>query len=553
MAHVFVEVYSISEEEAEVPVQSAVCLFLLTYLHCPDLTVTLVCVSAGAGARQPSLCVSVCDLQYSTADESSLQPPVFDCYLPVFTTDDATSCVAGLCAVLRQVIKHSGAEWRHLLGFREGCLFACAEVSLWTKFCEIDVVEVVKNILSSKHISDEVKIPENLARFEEHLNQPVRMHNVDKLRKEINGDCVKHNFAEGYSISLADLMIVPCVRVVLQALSSLDLAEMLPSVSRWYLLVIRQDHVTEALSIIKEIPSLVNDQSIKYVVPEVPKHSLYKSDPKRYRPKSKQFTRQDEVEAALRIVDDLDLPVNYDTAPFGHEITLDCHSIPQGIQPDVPKDRLTRKLHQLANLTKAVIKVAKDGDRIVDFCCGSGHLGIMVAYCLPRCQLVLLDNKEESLARAKVRVRRLGLTNVTTVQCNLDYFKGSFQIGISLHACGVASDLVIHSCLQRNAAFVVCPCCYGSLQKNHVVSYPRSSVLAPLSHRYYLVLGHCADQTHQQLYDKSAQGERCMAIVDYDRCQLARQHGYTVSLAKLLPPSCSPKNNLLVGIPHLTS
>lgn len=73
-------------------------------------------------------------------------------------------------------------------------------------------------------------------------------------------------------------------------------------------------------------------------------------------------------------------------------------------------------------------QIAKPGDRIVDFCCGSGHLGIVVAHCLPRCQVVLLDNKEESLARAWTRVNRLALSNVTIIQCNLDYFKGSFQV-----------------------------------------------------------------------------------------------------------------------------
>lgn len=87
------------------------------------------------------------------------------------------------------------------------------------------------------------------------------------------------------------------------------------------------------------------------------------------------------------------------------------------------------------------------------------------------------------------------------------------------------------------------------LQNNHMVAYPRSAALSTLSERHYLVLGHCADQTHRQLYNKSAQGEQCMAVIDRDRCLQAQEKGYSTSLAKLVPLTCSPKNNLLVGIP----
>ena len=53
---------------------------------------------------------------------------------------------------------------------------------------------------------------------------------------------------------------------------------------------------------------------------------------------------------------------------------------------------------------------------------------------------------------------------------------GSFNIGVSLHACGVATDLVIQKCIENKASFVSCPCCYGSVQENHMVSYPRSQI-----------------------------------------------------------------------------
>lgn len=60
------------------------------------------------------------------------------------------------------------------------------------------------------------------------------------------------------------------------------------------------------------------------------------------------------------------------------------------------------------------------------------------------------------------------------LQCNLDYFTGSFDIGISLHACGVATDLVIQQCIKKQASFVCCPCCYGNIQDTHLLNYPLS-------------------------------------------------------------------------------
>ena len=64
----------------------------------------------------------------------------------------------------------------------------------------------------------------------------------------------------------------------------------------------------------------------------------------------------------------------------------------------------------------------------------------------------------------------------------------------------------------------------------------------------YEVVAHCADQTHAGDM-KSSQGFLCMDIVDTDRCEAAREQGYTVTLSKLQPPNCTPKNNLIVGQP----
>lgn len=46
-------------------------------------------------------------------------------------------------------------------------------------------------------------------------------------------------------------------------------------------------------------------------------------------------------------------------------------------------------------------------------------------------QVILIENKEESLVRAQSRSAELGLKNIGFIQANLDYFTGPFHIGVS--------------------------------------------------------------------------------------------------------------------------
>jgi hypothetical protein len=165
---------------------------------------------------------------------------------------------------------------------------------------------------------------------------------------------------------------------------------------------------------------------------------------------------------------------------------FDWASLPDLVHPlggQLPPERLEKKCQQLENLVAAVQCLYRAGDVIVDFCSGGGHLAILLAYLLPDSVVYLVENKEQSLRRAMRRVEALGMSNCRFFQGNMDYFVGHFDIGVSLHACGVATDLVIASCLRNRASFVSCPCCYGSVQENHMVSYPRSRAFneAPIS------------------------------------------------------------------------
>ncbi|XP_010009217.1 PREDICTED: glutathione S-transferase C-terminal domain-containing protein-like, partial [Nestor notabilis] len=215
------------------------------------------------------------------------------------------------------------------------------------------------------------------------------------------------------------------------------------------------------------------------------------------------------------------------------------------------KDRALRKQQQLNNLASAVAKLAKPGDVIVDFCSGGGHVGIVLAHMMPSCQVVLIENKELSLIRAKDRSDELGLNNVWFIQANLDYFNGTFNIGVALHACGVATDMVIEHCIKAQAAFVISPCCYGFIQNTVKFQYPRSHQFKEiLSYKEHMTLCRFADQTAVQLPpERRLIGKQCMGLVDLDRAWAAEEQNYSVQVISMEPESCSPKNNMLVGIP----
>ncbi|KAE8751611.1 hypothetical protein FOCC_FOCC001458 [Frankliniella occidentalis] len=552
-------------------------MIVLHAIKCLDLDdgpkLDIILVVSSSVPNEPSVPVFeelFPNLRIEEAD-SALPYQAKVCKLPVFVSKEnrLVQTVAGLSSVLRKLLFVKSID-HPLLGFRQSCLIACAEVSVWTRFCEVDVIKSVKDFLSHPQSFLEM-IPTDVARLEEHLSHAPRLHNVRKHRqayaKSIGSieseEEIPHLYAEGPSMTLADVILFPCFYILLSRFSPDILSVTVPLVLSWYSRILASEEFQNGLDMLTKVVSFLpsvedSNNQCSYLLPKVPKESLYKSDPSRYKPRSnKMYTQQEDVEASLAIVDDIMTyhEITQSARPYGDDVHLNWADLPLEIQPEgghVPEKRQIRKAEQLKNMAEAVMKLAKPGHILVDFCSGSGHLGLLLAWVLPKCTVLLLENKDRSLQRAVNRIEKLGLDNIQLVQGNIDYFQGKFDIGIALHACGVASDIVLQLCESKRAAFVVCPCCYGSIQSGHTVSYPRSKLFrnSALGSKDYLVLGHCADQTHGEEGLKTAQGNQCMASIDTDRLLHSQDAGYRVHLSKMNPPSCSPKNNLLVGIPQ---
>uniref|UniRef100_A0AAV1TZ77 Methyltransferase domain-containing protein n=1 Tax=Peronospora matthiolae TaxID=2874970 RepID=A0AAV1TZ77_9STRA len=244
--------------------------------------------------------------------------------------------------------------------------------------------------------------------------------------------------------------------------------------------------------------------------------------------------------------------------------TVKCISwadLPDGLHPrsgKLPAQRARNKQQQVDNLVVFLQHILRPGDVVVEFCAGSGYVALPLAYLYPQCTFVLLDMKEPSLAIAKDRIVAAKLTNVETF-CGLiaEYHK-PFDVGIALHACGEATDLVMEKCITERAAYVLAPCCVGKVKSSNL-AYPRSATLAAeLSRIEYEVLAKAADFGHSSSSaiaqtDTNRRRRRCKTLLESDRNVCAEEAQYNTFMFVMHPPTATPKNDVLVGVPHAFS
>ena len=149
------------------------------------------------------------------------------------------------------------------------------------------------------------------------------------------------------------------------------------------------------------------------------------------------------------------------------------------------------------------------------------------------------------------------------VECvsDIDLLKGrSFDVGVGLHCCGPLSDKVLECCREARANFVLSPCCYGKIRKEldqnfgYQENFGQGELLAA-----WEAIAQAADFQCGAADDFDPTGpsfrraKMCMNYVDaglrlHALSGPASPYNYAVSLRSMVPLSCSPKNNVVVGI-----
>lgn len=477
--------------------------------------------------------------------------------------------IVGLCSVLRGVCRlmKPDALATQLLGFKENCLLAPSEVSNWTNFCEREMVKCTEHLQES---SGEVQFPLELIKLERDLANPVRVHNIYKVVRDKNNDksiksgskvSLEHKYCHGDEINLSDFMLYAIYKLIFSYVnfSSVDI---LPLTHKWFKNM-ELENFKDIYGSLKrgtvnsKESSLILSGEIPQVTEDGKYFSLLKRELTGYKNKTRRsdFTDQSELEIVLNKLKLLDVKI-CSSPGDENQSSINDDFVQELLEcGDLPAKRIQRKKSQLKSLANEVLKVAQRNDIIVDFCSGTGHLGFLIAKLLPACRIIVLENKEESITRAKATAEKLQLHNVSFYQCNLTNFEERFDIGLSLHACGVATDLVLRKCWANKASFICSPCCYGKIQDLDCL--PQSQIYREaLSSSDIIKISHCSDQTHDPEnvknininIKKAQQGYFCMDVIDTDRLLRAKEFGYSTELKRLFPENCTLKNRLLIGV-----
>ncbi|XP_011313553.1 glutathione S-transferase C-terminal domain-containing protein homolog [Fopius arisanus] len=320
MEEIYLELFSTEENEFLAPIETLVVLFTMKYCD-SRLKITFILTKQSHGVNSYPINLE----NFSHQILSDEIPENADtCQLPNLKLN-SMSLVAGLCACLRQIIKLSIAECpdhfcRNLLGFKTSSLLAPSESSPWTRFCEVELISTLRTHVTSP------EIPETIARFEVHMSQPLRLHNIYKytMSKKFSRDGTvtqdrivpEHLYAEGSFMTLADTIIFLCINVYLRFFTNPRVLDLIPLTAKWYNKLMTDKHLSRCLSFITlQSTSPLN---IDYFLPDVPNQSLYKSDAKRYRPKNKIYTKQEDVENSLEIIKNTGIDLGMSKRPLGN-------------------------------------------------------------------------------------------------------------------------------------------------------------------------------------------------------------------------------------------
>jgi hypothetical protein len=99
------------------------------------------------------------------------------------------------------------------------------------------------------------------------------------------------------------------------------------------------------------------------------------------------------------------------------------------------------------------------------------ELAATSAAMFPSLTFVGVDLKPTAIEILEQRAVDARLANVRKCLTSIEAYTESFDIALSLHACGPASDAVLQAALDQQATFFISPCCVGKLQPQKSVAW----------------------------------------------------------------------------------
>lgn len=178
--------------------------------------------------------------------------------------------------------------------------------------------------------------------------------------------------------------------------------------------------------------------------------------------------------------------------------------------------------------------------RVLDLCCGKSYLSFAVYYYLTEVlgrevEMLGADLKADVIEYCAGTAASLGYTGLNFVCTDISKLElsGHPHLVLSLHACDIATDIVLKTAVSQKAEVILStPCCQHEMF--HSYDPDRSG---------WKALGGLAKQSmiRQKLSE---------AFTDALRCLYLESEGYQVVAAELTDPENTPKNLLIRAVRH---
>ena len=172
---------------------------------------------------------------------------------------------------------------------------------------------------------------------------------------------------------------------------------------------------------------------------------------------------------------------------------------------------------------------------IADLCCGKSYLSFAVYHYFTAIKgrtvrMAGVDMKAEVMSECDAIARNLGMEGLSFVCGDVTQYEfpegAQVHMVISLHACDIATDIVLDKATEWGAKVILStPCCHHDL--NRRLNSPALSFVAE----------------HSMLRQKL-----CDAATDALRLKKLEANGYDVTALELIDPEETPKNIMLRGI-----
>ncbi len=194
--------------------------------------------------------------------------------------------------------------------------------------------------------------------------------------------------------------------------------------------------------------------------------------------------------------------------------------------------QINRFLELVADTREAV----GNGDLyILDLCCGKSYLSFAIYYYFTKicgCNVVMdcVDLKKDVVDNCSAIAFGLGYKGLNFICGDINDFtpRRTPDLTVSLHACDIATDIVLAKALESGSKVIMStPCCHHEMMGQ---LSPTGAVTDFLC-------------THSILKQKF-----CDAATDSLRCMLLESKGYDVWALELIDPNETPKNVLIKGI-----